>query len=271
MKAMNKKLTPVLFSASALLMSVGTADAAFVLQDDFESYNVGVLAGQGDWVGNTIYSVASGVSDGDGGTTQAVQFPVDAGAGPGGNEVIRTSFSESIGTAGTVFFQYRTQTTSNFGNGIGVTDVDIVNAGFGDQVAYPSVISDTELAARDGGNATNVTISDELTGDTWHNVWMVLDDVTDTYDVYVSSGRDNIATPTTSVTGLEFRRTPAGAIDTFYFFNFQSGDLETEMYVDNIYLDASAENLSNPIPEPASLALVGAGAALMMFRRKRTV
>lgn len=100
--------------------------------------------------------------------------------------------------------------------------------------------------------------------DTWTNIWIVVDnDAADpTFDLYYSTGADAATLVVADANWRNF----AGNVDLNGIGFMAAGWEFTEYYIDNIYY-AAGEDLSNPVPEPASVALVTLGALLALRRR----
>jgi hypothetical protein len=62
-------------------------------------------------------------------------------------------------------------------------------------------------------------------------------------------------------------RTAGGFINTFMVA--KGAQDPNTAYLDNVWVDAAGQNLTNPIPEPASFALLGLGSLLLFGRRRR--
>ena len=123
-----------------------------------------------------------------------------------------------------------------------------------------------ELQAESGGSAQTATSG------TTYNIWMVNDTSADTTDYYWSTG----AGAATSIgSGLAYSGSNASSstgIQSIVFEAFNDND-GAEVFYDNLYLDASGQNLANPvvIPEPSAFALMAGalGLGLVILRRRR--
>lgn len=97
---------------------------------------------------------------------------------------------------------------------------------------------------------TSVTIVDNLVRDQWYNVWIIVDNNTNTYDIYL--GLENVPDSWASAglvaadlvgSGLNFRWGSWNAFAGAYFTNPQMGVVTAQIYLDNIYWDGSAASL----------------------------
>jgi len=191
----------------------------------------------------------------------------------------------AAGNTGTVFFQFRIDnsvpitssddaTTLDFNAGVAAGAVDGSSESQGAYINLGAPSADNRtLQGRDGGSQLNLQTG--LNADSWYNVWLVLDngDTTasgsESYDIHLSEGRTNSATPTLVADDFAFRDSPNGdPVDTIFLNKFRDAG---GAYFDNFYVDNSAENLVNPVPEPATYAALLGMAALgfVLLRRRR--
>lgn len=104
-----------------------------------------------------------------------------------------------------------------------------------------------------------------MSPDTWTNVWLVInnDAVDPTFDLYYSTGTDAAVL----VAGDANWRNFAGNVDLNAIGFMAAGWADTTFLIDNIYYGDGVD-LTNPIPEPTTLALLGLGAVAMLKKRK---
>jgi hypothetical protein len=172
------------------------------------------------------------------------------------------------GSTGTLFFRLNAPGAVNFN--IGASDVAPANFtadfnNFESQIRLGnSAANATEVDVRNGGGFTTGTGSNTTTytPNTWFNVWLVIDNNTDTTQFYVSgTAGGNASTPFAQST---FRNGVASnPLITFY----ARTSTASPVFVDDIYFDSSGANLLNPIPEPGSAVLVTLGLAALLNRR----
>jgi hypothetical protein len=240
--------------------------AAWQLVDDFEGLAYGPLNGKGGWTASPeVYLTNNNSPD---------AFVSFWNKGPVSSyDYFRKANAMSDRNTSTVFFTF-------------LVTSEIVRhyVGIGDR-ATPSVPDDVSAIVRiDTGGDTNngafeFGVSDgggydgirQLSTGVWRAVWMVLRNGTsaalERYDVYVAS---ELAVPGPSDLVFANASFPhiSGALSTFVGFAESASPYRTVMpvWVDNIYIDRSGQNLDNPIPE-AGAALLAAGA--IMLRRGR--
>ncbi len=101
----------------------------------------------------------------------------------------------------------------------------------------------------------------------WYDIWMVVNNAADTYQVWYSED-GGPQTLGTYAGGDTFTFRQGGADPVARFMAATSSPAGTVSYFDDIYLDTSGQNLTLPIPEPATLAL-GALGAIGLLRRRR--
>ena len=104
-----------------------------------------------------------------------------------------------------------------------------------------------------------------MSKDTWTNVWVVInnDAVDPTFALYYSTGTD----APVLVTGDANWRNHAAGVDLNAIGFMASGWDLSNYQLDNIYY-AEGVDLTNPIPEPATMILLGLG-GLSLIRRKK--
>lgn len=239
--------------AFSLLMCTvsGVTYGAWVSVDNFESASVGALGGQAGWTTtgeNATYEVAADPSNP---ANQALKATgTSSGSDPEGNAYVSLgSNTIADGTTGTLFFRMRNGADGDFV--FGSSDV-AVPAGWSDYEGY-MVLAGENIRLRDGGSFTNVGT---YSGDEWYNVWLVLDHAADTADLYASQGTD----PAVLLGAAGAFRTSGNTVhDDLISLNVRMGNAQgngATGYLDDIYVDTSGVNLANPIPEPATMALV---------------
>lgn len=273
---MNKKrLIAAAFSTLAIGMyGAGQTQAAFTLLDNFDSYDNTVEtkttdATGGVWSAEFVGTGNSNIIDSD----QGQSLETKGGAAWRGAErdLTGTDAAVVVGEVQTYFWQVLATSINDAGYDFmmglspDVSNIDITNA-WSDFNVMPFV---NNAAATPFINADAPTSPwwAPMNPDEWYNVWVVIDNdaVDPTYDLYYSAGVD---APTLVAADANWRNTgalPVGQDLNAIGFMAAGGD-GSRLLVDNIYY-AQGEDLSNPVPEPASLALMGLGVLAMARRR----
>lgn len=158
-----------------------------------------------------------------------------------------TDFTFRDNTENTLFFQFKAiPGTGNYDTMFGLTNstanVDNNNA-WQDFAVMPYLsgggVGAADLRAEVAGGATATAISN-IAGNTWYNVWLVVNGSTNTYDIYTSTSSDD---GSLAVTGAVFRN-GLGLADlaAFGIAQREGGHVQ----IDNLYrLDG--RNVSNPL------------------------
>jgi len=255
-------------TAVMLLFAVQTASAQWSLIDDFEAYTLGSdIDGQGGWTANGGNAGNVEVAmDPAGGTNQTLQFAPDSDS----SEVFHGINIPNANSASTVFFRARRDGVSNMS--WGTSDASTPGA-FGDFETQLNIQhgNPSELNVRDGGSFDAV---DTMAADVWHDFWMVIDNADDTYEAYMDDGSGITQLDAGTQTTFDFRN-GAAANDLVNLFMLPSGNHDANFYFDDIFLDTSGQNLTNPtvaIPEPATIAMwsllgLAVGAFALIRRR----
>lgn len=280
---MKTKSIAILGMLSPLLQ---TAFGAFVLVEDFNARTIGAISGQNGWT--TVGSGTAGALKADesfnvianplsGGTGQLLEIKKGTVAG---SMFAFKNFASSIAntsTATTVYFRmYSVSATLNIAAGTAETP----SAAFADfaTVARLSSASGFGLDAYNGNAAGSAAASNGgyLTVDTtplsgkWYDIWMDVNNSTDTWQMYFSEDggtRTLAAAGSPSIDTFTLRNGGAQAINAFMVATSQVASATTS-YIDDIYIDTTGFNATNPVPEP-SAALIGGLGMLTLLRRRR--
>ena len=250
-------------AAAATLAVAQAASAQFVLVDDLESRIAGTgLQGQGNFTtipeDANIRVVSTGTPNGN--VVQA--GPVSPFAQAFFND--NAAFAVGETSPATFFFQVQVPTTStavdvSYGVGAVPTSASDFNA-FDAQFR----ITGAGLVSARNGGAFSGTLA-TLTPGEFFNVYLAVDTAADTYDIFLTPADAPMATVANRIADDFALRTP-GTINAFLGI---TGNSTQATLTDNLFVDAGAVNLSNPIPEPASLAAAAAGVGLLTLRRRR--
>jgi len=258
----------------SLLTSL-TASAIVTVIEDFESAatndEVGTLAG---WTQFTDPDMDADIQEVDSNKVLRIQLPSgainndDAGAWISLGTSIPTSSS-----AATLFYQMRFEDSGAraFAGLSAASTTDLASSvNFDEVAAYAGgITSGAGFGSRDGGTTDSAGTPSE---DTWYNVWLVVDNSTQTYDVYINSGT-SAATAGDLLFADQAFRTGAdgipGALDKLIVLGTNNSSDAT--YFDNFTLDDAGVNLNYQlVPEPSTYALIsGILVSLLLLRRRR--
>lgn len=263
-------------ATAALVAACQPATAAWMLLDNFDSYDnstdtrttiaTGGSVATGDGgVWHSEFSDAGGITANSNvidfaGSGQVLQTA--GGAAWRGAEADLTQWGAgtAVGETNTYFYQAQWNSTGGgfdimMGLAADVSNVDTNNA-WQDFAVMPFFAGDADGTAdfkmSDAGLANNDIIADANLGE-WYNIWYVVDNNAETYDVYVSQGlADGAYIGTASNYRNGFTGTALNAIGFM-----AAGGAGSEALVDNIYFSRGVDT-TNPlaIPEPASLAML---------------
>lgn len=237
----------------------GTAQGAFTLVDDFDGIAVGSVNGENGWTAsdNSIDVVAdgfdgNGLQNGNNSTWAAKTIPTIA-----------------TGTTGTLFFQFNASNLAS-GQSFGLADSNLDGTIFNSYRPQLALTGSGPFTARDGGDSLEID-SVSLQPDTWYSVWMVVNNDTKTWEAYIQGGaiasQTKIASEGENV--FNFRDSEQTAADLVNFVYARGNGTGDSVIIDNIMVDTTGENLSNPIPEPSVLAMSGLLSVGLLARRRR--
>ncbi len=243
------KKTNIAAAVLALLI-VPASQAAWTLVNDFEGANP---------IANVGFATSPLPADGGNGSISVVADPTNAA-----NKAIRLDSGTIITTStssNNAWFWVDLPTTtakatvySRFlktGQLVDIvwgTSPTAAPASYGDFSSALRVEIDGIFDYRNGSVGYPEIIGSTSSINTWYDSWFVVDVATNTYDVWIKGGIYTGATKV--VTGADFRNQSTGAQNRFYARS-TAGDLTTPKQVnpvlfDNIWVDASGENISIP-------------------------
>ena len=234
-------------SSATLLVGValsGPVQAGWVAISNLESATVGPLGVQEGWTTvdseRAEYTVAIDPSDS---SNQAVLAVGDNN--PDGESIQARAYiglgtsSIPVGDTGTLFFRMRASSGADFV--FGASDV-AAPVTFSDFEGY-MVMASNEFRVRNGG--TNAFVG-SYTGDSWYNVWLVLDNAGNQSSLYVSQGTD----PAELLGMGNFRTGNGDPSGDLVSLNLIMGQGHTQSgatgYLDDIYVDTAGRNLALP-------------------------
>lgn len=220
-------------------LTVTAGGGAANLVDDFESYSVGnahpggssafELNG-GPWTTNNDSGTGL-VAIQDNGSTQ--HLAVGWGAGQRG--ATRTAPTIANGESGTYYFRIRTDDATPDVS-YGLSDVASGDSfSYGEYEVQVALVNNggPTLGARNGGTFQQLVTG--LDANTWYDIWLVVDNDSDTYDAYYSTGGDpnGIATATKFADDFAFRNGPSDN-DLVTFMTLSNNHADLNAYVDDI-------------------------------------
>lgn len=243
---------------------IGLGQAGLI--DDFQGYQAGLI--RDGVTGGVWKEITSGSSFARIGEEEGNRF-LQTGWNGGGRGAYRSipAIADSC-SAATLFMQIYAITSSQ-DTSIGLADVVTTSAAtWGDfeiQIALGNG-DDAEhinLRARDGGTVETYMA---LAVGQWYNLWAVIDQTNDWYDLYVTSGTDSAAgSSPINPDPINFRN---GTTADLAYFLALTNWRDMNYRLDNIYLTEGVD-LSYPIiPEPCSLVLLGVGGLAAGMRKR---
>lgn len=257
-----------------MVAALATAAQAWTLLDDFEGYATGdtATATGGVWstkVGETGTSEIT--ASGSGQVLQINKLAGDSNWDGSDRNLTGTGAAIAVAETQTYFWQVNVHTdhvttswTYDIMMGLApeTSNIDQVNA-WQDFAVMPYVnnAASTPFINADAPG----TFWAPMSPDTWTNVWVVInnDAVDPTFALYYSTGTD----APVLVTGDANWRNHAAGVDLNAIGFMASGWDLSNYQLDNIYY-AEGVDLTNPIPEPATLILLGLGSLTMLRKRK---
>ena len=251
-----------------------TCFGAWSLVDDFDSYGTGALNGKGGWVAEANWTVISAPPGGTG----LVASVLNAAATRNAYKPLALSIANA-NTATSLFFRMYRSGGVNFSIGLSDVAAPAAFADFEAQLNAQHTASPNTIKVRDGAAIDDLG-PNSFVDAAWYNVWMVVNNSADTYQLWIEQGdtvpafaTNHILDPVGGGPGdFDFGfRNGAAANPLQTFFMAMGGDTLTgRIHVDDIYIDNSGQNLASPVvPEPASGFFILAGAAVGAARRRR--
>lgn len=116
------------------------------------------------------------------------------------------------------------------------------------------LLDDTALAANKFRlvsrltGSSNVTLDNSLDVGTWYSMWVVIDQTTDTYDVYLRGGAYAVQTLIRSDIG--FRNPTSTTLNGFAGQGTYNATYTVTSDLDDIHLDPNGANLTDPVSPP---------------------
>lgn len=236
------------------------------LVDDFESYTLGNLGSVANPPWTSVLNPTSGnvlIGEELNGNNYFGYFAPNSANVRGGSRPLLSAI-DNTSTASTFFLRFYTE-TATFNQSFGLsanaaptafTDMNVmmrVNAGLFD--------------VRDGaGFTTGVAI----VPNTWYNVWAVVDQTQDTFDVYLTSGSANATVADRVADNAAFRVGTSSSLVSFVALvqGFTGAPAENKVRLDDLY-QFDGEVLLSPVPEPTTVAMMVLGLGCLFLRKRK--
>ena len=231
---------------------LSTSPSQFVI-DDFESYSLGDVndVANPPWTAHAS-STYSDIED-DGTGNQVLAYGHDNASAPdygGASRAMPADGVISDGDIATFFYRVNSK-QDDPDHSFGLSDGTDTGAGwFADYEAQVALVDDGDagngtfnLVVRNGGGTT--TAATGLTPNTWYNIWIVVDQTTDTYDVYQNTGTGDATGGDQVASGFGFRNGTTAPLNTILAF-WAPAPIDNQVMVDSLtYLDGV--DLTNPL------------------------
>lgn len=247
-----------------MLMMTGLVSVSLgALLDDFESYAVGNVSGTGVWTG-----IFAGTGNAQVETDGTNQYGSWWAANNGARGMWRSIAPiANADTATTVFMQVMTDTLTNDGS-FGLSDITAAPSNsypWGDFEVQGAIVNGA-FSARNAGTVVNLNYA--VTVGQWYNVWFVIDNSTDTYDMYVTAS-GNATSANLVADNFVFRNSGPGLVAndlTILMAAANTRSTNQKFHWDNIAVTSGVD--LSVVPEPATMVLLGLG-GLIASRRRR--
>jgi len=205
----------------------------FELVENFDALNFGALNGQGGWTTSaTTVTVANDSVDVE---NQVMSYT-------GSNVRAFKAMSIPEGETATLFYRVRREGTIDAS--IGTSDMAAPGTAYSDFENQLNNQKNDIWNVRDAGSFDAV---ETFADNTWYEVWMVIDNASDSYEVYMKGGALAERTQLDAGAQTEFGFRNGSASNAIQNFFARTGNGTTgQMLIDDIYL-ADGENLGNPV------------------------
>lgn len=211
---------------------LGGGPTGFTLVDNFDTLNTGALDGQGGW--STSAATVTVANDPAEAENQVMSLTADN---------VRTWKGISIPEGETATLFYRVRREGIVDMSMGLTDMVTPGTAYADFETQLNNQKNDIWNVRDAGSFDAV---DTFADNTWYEVWMVIDNATDTYEVHMKGGalteRTQLDAGAQTVFGF---RNGSASNALVNFFARTGNGTAGELLIDDVYL-ADGENLGNP-------------------------
>ncbi len=252
------------FVILALGPAASTARAEYVVVEDFDALELGDIDGQNGWfVGGLNADVATLPGEG---ANQTLRLTTDSG-------VLHKSATILNGDVRMLFLRFRFEGQHNYSFGMSHLTAPDEFGDFGPELRKSAALDTFKI--HDGHTYADLTT---LTPATWYNFWARVDNDSGNTQVWLHTRPGEGATPADQLdaegqTVFDFRTDTNSNLVKFYIKAADGGSGSDPLWIDDIYLeDSDTLNLSNPVPEPHSLACLASAALVLVcyLRRRRT-
>ena len=235
----------VILVGLVLLAAVNPAQAQFVAVDTFQTESHGKLDGQNGWTTGGIDADSVQVAvDPTNPSNQVLRYGAYTNDAP--VYTYKPMRVPATSTASTLFLRVRRSGDSNMNWGTTDVAVPTVWADFETQINMQT--EDTQgLRVRNADRSVAATQVPEFAVDTWYNVWMVINNAADTYEIFIQGGELENVTQVDAAgqTVLGLRNGPAANDLINVYFRSDHGHW-ADFLIDDVYLDVTGRNLSDP-------------------------
>ncbi len=248
------KQTLMRLAVVLLLLAPATSRASFRLFDNFEDENIALINGQDGWVSW-------------GGDNQVVADPANAGNQvlyvPSSSSVVRKSLLDDNlgipdGTVRMMFMRLRVSNKQTFSVGVSGLIAPAEFSDFAPEIGMANSSQNLDLRVWDNEEG-NYEILTQLESDKWYNMWVLVDTLSNHYQIWLNDTPGEPATASDQLTSsdgdatFDFRSGSQSNLRTFYIKTAggSSGVNLGPVYFDDIHFEnITSLNLSNPTVTP---------------------
>jgi len=239
-------------------LMVVSAQAAFQAVDTFDDLNLGTINGQNGWsISGTSGEVVLDPADG---SNQALEVSTESGT-------LEKAMTIARNTTRMLFLRLRFEEHGSYSFGVSFASNPAEFVDFSAELGMAAATTgdpNNDFRVANGSSTGIYDVLDTLTPGTWYNVWVLINNTDESYEVWLNSDPDGDAQASDQQdndqdeTSFGFR-TAAGTDLQNLFMKTGGGDSPPNgrFYIDDIYLeDADGRNLSNPTGDSSDTASV---------------
>lgn len=238
--------------------SCAPAGASFMVVEDFEGLFPGPIDGQSSWVAED--STSAVVTDPDRFDNQVLQVVTES-------THLYREISLPDGVTRMLFFRIRYFEQVNLSFGLSELTQPYRNDHFDVELSLDN--APASLRVNDGGIYRALA---SLQPDLWYNCWVLVDNTTDVFRLWLHPRGSDDANPADLLTvegqtEFSFRYESAEDLRTFFIKTGGGNGLHGSFLLDDLYLeDTGAENLGNPTANPTAVPTPEEGNATSLLR-----